>query len=493
MPWMLRSGAYDTICHEHLEYYSLTTIKEILDRVGSRADRCRDQRRQRRLHLGHGRQGVLDADRPEPSVYARWLLAQEDADRVHSPESWVEFRQKVIARQEDLRSLLTQLRDSGATIMALGASTKGNVLMMTTPVGIDLVSKVGDVNPYKYGRFLPGTGVPIVSQEEVLEANPDYLLILPWHFRETFMVSLEDYLARRWSPRSSRCRTSKSLGTDRSLALLVVGGDVERPRVWTGCSIPSSCSNRDHLEVVAVDVRTARGDPAPSLGDRGHGSTSSYVDPATVFIRPFGSPTSWRLRDCPSPSSRRTSRRRVDPRGHGAYWTHREGGSASIQIEVGTRRATKILTCPGTRVLSTRSAPSFRDGLPGAAGLLVRRRARPSSPYELSWYACGCRRHTRPASSCGSRSSRLSTRPSQHLEHVLRGRRSSDLARGYVAVVVNSASVEAAGRRAARRPALSAWSAVRGARRAPEGGLAPDLPSAAVAAAASRVGVRREP
>ena len=194
MPWMLRSGAYDTICHEHLEYYSLTTIKEILDRAGLvLIDAATNAVNGGSISVTAGRPS---ADRPEPSVYARWLLAQEEHDRVHAPESWVEFRQKVIARQEDLRSLLTQLRDSGATIMALGASTKGNVLMMTTPVGTDLVSKVGDVNPYKYGRFLPGTGVPIVSQEEVLEANPDYLLILPWHFRETFMVSLEDYLAR---------------------------------------------------------------------------------------------------------------------------------------------------------------------------------------------------------------------------------------------------------------------------------------------------------
>ena len=79
--------------------------------------------------------------------------------------------------------------------MALGASTKGNVLVMTTPVTEDLVSMVGDVNPYKFGRFLPGSGIPIVSQEEVLAANPDYLLILPWHFRETFMESLEPYLS----------------------------------------------------------------------------------------------------------------------------------------------------------------------------------------------------------------------------------------------------------------------------------------------------------
>ncbi len=192
MPWMLRSGAYDTICHEHLEYYSLTTIKNILDRAGLvLIDAATNAVNGGSISVTAGK-GV---EGHEPSVYARWLLAQEESDRVHAPESWVEFRQKVHSRQEDLRSLLTQLTDSGAVVMALGASTKGNVLMMTTPVGIDLVSKVGDVNPYKYGRFLPGTGIPIVSQEEVLADKPDYLLILPWHFRETFMVSLEEYLA----------------------------------------------------------------------------------------------------------------------------------------------------------------------------------------------------------------------------------------------------------------------------------------------------------
>jgi hypothetical protein len=193
MPWMLRSGAYDTICHEHLEYYSLTTIAEILRRAGLvLVDAATNAVNGGSISVTAAR---ADTGPAQPSVYARWLLAQEQADRVHAPESWVEFRQKVISRQEDLRSLLRQLTDDGATVMALGASTKGNVLMMTTPVGGDLVPKVGDVNPYKFGRFLPGTGIPIVSQDEVLADRPDYLLILPWHFRETFMVSLEEYLA----------------------------------------------------------------------------------------------------------------------------------------------------------------------------------------------------------------------------------------------------------------------------------------------------------
>ena len=191
MPWMLRSGAYDTICHEHLEYYSLQTIKQILDEAG--------------LHLidaatnavNGGSISVLASKAPGrgPSVYAKWLLEQEDADRVHAPESWVDFRSRVKSRQRDLRSLLERLNDSGASVMALGASTKGNVLVQTTSVTPDLVTKVGDVNPYKFGRYLPGSGIPIVSEQEVLGDNPDYLLILPWHFRETFMTTLAPYLA----------------------------------------------------------------------------------------------------------------------------------------------------------------------------------------------------------------------------------------------------------------------------------------------------------
>ena len=192
MPWMLRSGAYDTICHEHLEYYSLTVIKEVLDRAG--------------LHLidaatnavNGGSISVVAGKSPGdgPSVYARWLLSQEAADRVHSPDVWVDFRHRVQGQQRALRSLLEEIVEEGKTVMGLGASTKGNVLLLTTPVTEDLVSCVGDVNPYKFGRFLPGSKIPIISEQDVLERNPDYLLVLPWHFRETFMTSLADYLAQ---------------------------------------------------------------------------------------------------------------------------------------------------------------------------------------------------------------------------------------------------------------------------------------------------------
>ena len=194
MPWMLRSGAYDTICHEHLEYYSLTTIRRILDEAG--------------LHIVdvatnavNGGSIAVTAARDDSSwetvsIIPEWLLEEERRSSVGDVGTWRRFAETVESRQADLFELLTALRNSGKTVMGLGASTKGNVLLQTTGITPELVSVIGDVNPYKFGRYMPGTGIPITSEEEVLAREPDYLLVLPWHFRETFMVTLEPFLSR---------------------------------------------------------------------------------------------------------------------------------------------------------------------------------------------------------------------------------------------------------------------------------------------------------
>ena len=194
MPWMLRSGAYDTICHEHLEYYSLTTIDRILSEAGMRVVDVA-------TNAVNGGSIAVTAARDDSawetaSVIPEWLLAEERRAGVDSLDTWAAFAATVRSRQKDLLELLTALRNSGKTVMGLGASTKGNVLLQTTGITPDLVPVIGDVNPYKFGRYMPGTGIPIISEEEVLAREPDYLLVLPWHFRETFMVTLEPFLSR---------------------------------------------------------------------------------------------------------------------------------------------------------------------------------------------------------------------------------------------------------------------------------------------------------
>ena len=194
MPWMLRSGAYDTICHEHLEYYSLTTIKRILDDAGMMIVDVA-------TNAVNGGSIAVTAAKANgawkpTSIIPEWLLKEEARNRVHEPATWTAFAETVHSRQRDLLELLTALRDSGKKVMGLGASTKGNVLLQTSGITSDLMPYVGDVNPYKFGRFTPGTNIPIISEADVLAMEPDYLLVLPWHFRETFMVTLEPFLAR---------------------------------------------------------------------------------------------------------------------------------------------------------------------------------------------------------------------------------------------------------------------------------------------------------
>jgi NDP-4-keto-2,6-dideoxyhexose 3-C-methyltransferase len=83
-------------------------------------------------------------------------------------------------------SFLKEARKAGKSVCGLGASTKGNVLLQYYGIDDTLVREIGEVNEDKFGAFTPGTLIPLVSEDQVLAANPDYLLVLPWHFRAFF-------------------------------------------------------------------------------------------------------------------------------------------------------------------------------------------------------------------------------------------------------------------------------------------------------------------
>jgi hypothetical protein len=192
-PKMLRSGAYDTICHEHLEYYSLSTLAFILAEAGFRIISATTN------STNGGSIAVTAAKagsrRWQPdTVMVPWLLAMEKRDRVDRAESWLRFAERVTESQFTLRELLTGLVAKGSYICGLGASTKGNVLLQTTGIGTNVLNAIGDVNPYKYGRQTPGTRIPIKSEDHVVMTCPDYLLVLPWHFREGITRNMGDYL-----------------------------------------------------------------------------------------------------------------------------------------------------------------------------------------------------------------------------------------------------------------------------------------------------------
>ena len=91
--------------------------------------------------------------------------------------------------KEDTIIKLQQLKNAGKRVAGIGASTKGNVLLQYYGLDSNLIECIGEVNQNKYGCTTPGTGIPIVSEDEVLKSKPDYLFILPWHFKDFFLNS----------------------------------------------------------------------------------------------------------------------------------------------------------------------------------------------------------------------------------------------------------------------------------------------------------------
>jgi len=182
-PWMIRTGAFDTICHEHLEYYSLSSIKHILDRVGLHIVEANLN------NVNGGSISILAT--PNPNVPRNWsvdwLLKEEEFSGANKFENWKGLARTIDQRKSSLESLLEFSAKSNIPLYGLGASTKGNVLLQTLNLGPTDIVAIGEVNSYKWGRITPGSNIPIISENEVLDVLEKDLLILPWHFKDTFV------------------------------------------------------------------------------------------------------------------------------------------------------------------------------------------------------------------------------------------------------------------------------------------------------------------
>jgi SAM-dependent methyltransferase len=192
MPSMLRSTGYDTICHEHIEYYSLTTVRRILEEAGLELIDVRFNR-------VNGGSFAVTAARPgsryTPNrVLIDWFVDQESRMRLDTPDPFRRFEESVFRHRTDLTQLVTTLRASGASVMGYGASTKGNVLLQFCGLDTAHIEAIAEVNEDKFGRVTPGSGIPIVPEEEMRSRRPDYLLVFPWHFRDGIVEREEEYL-----------------------------------------------------------------------------------------------------------------------------------------------------------------------------------------------------------------------------------------------------------------------------------------------------------
>jgi len=192
LPTMVENNSYDTICHEHLEYYALAQLEFMAKRVGltimdvllndtnggsflvivSRRDN--HQRRHNRVEE---------------------TLQAESSRGYDQMKIYERFRDRVCQRKEELRNFLQQAALDGQKVFGYGASTKGNVLLQFCDITARELPMIADVNPDKFACFTPQSLIPIVAEDEARSLRPDSFLVLPWHFRQFIIAREQQFLS----------------------------------------------------------------------------------------------------------------------------------------------------------------------------------------------------------------------------------------------------------------------------------------------------------
>jgi SAM-dependent methyltransferase len=184
MPTMLRMTSYDTICHEHLEYYSLAVIEYVLKQAELKIVNVSlnsSNGGSLRCYATHS--GNLRYKRDEFTQNVKTMRQQEFDLELDTDKPYRHFQERADVHREELLGLLKKLRAEGKRVHVYGASTKGNTILQWCGIDGRLIDMAAERNPDKYGARTLGTDIPIVSEDESRKAKPDYYLVLPWHFR----------------------------------------------------------------------------------------------------------------------------------------------------------------------------------------------------------------------------------------------------------------------------------------------------------------------
>jgi hypothetical protein len=201
-PLMLHQLAFDNICHEHIFYYSLFNLKTMMNRNGfdimdvqlndinggsfrvymmkTTADKTK-----------FGSQPYRDVC----SFRVNSILAYENTLGLDDPNTWNEFLKKIGDLKKQTVDFIKSEKAKGKTIWGYGASTKGNTLLQYFELDSSFIDGIAERSPFKYGLKTVGSDIPIYSEDEMRRANPDYLLILPWHFINEFKTREHQYLS----------------------------------------------------------------------------------------------------------------------------------------------------------------------------------------------------------------------------------------------------------------------------------------------------------
>ena len=200
-PLMLKQLAFDNICHEHVYYYNLTNISKLLRDTGFYVADCQLNDINGGSFRIYARKTTSDKRKFKTSPYrdvANYrvdsILAMEHLDKMNTPEPYMEFWKNINDLKDETLAFIKKVKAEGKTVWGYGASTKGNTLLQWFGLDETLIDGIAERSPYKFGLKTVGTNIPIYSEDEMRKVNPDYMLVLPWHFINEFVEREKDYL-----------------------------------------------------------------------------------------------------------------------------------------------------------------------------------------------------------------------------------------------------------------------------------------------------------
>ena len=192
MPTMLAMRSYDTVCHEHLEYYALTQIEWMMKKTGMKIIDVEFNA------VNGGSFSVTAAKEASSFAVASSVGAAMDAERekmLDTLEPYKAFADAIVKHRDELLAFFTEAKRAGKKVIGYGASTKGNVILQYCGLTEKYLPCIAEVNENKFGSVTPGTKIPIVSEADARAQKPDYFMVFPWHFRNTIIERESAYLA----------------------------------------------------------------------------------------------------------------------------------------------------------------------------------------------------------------------------------------------------------------------------------------------------------
>jgi len=202
-PLMIKQLAFDNICHEHVYYWGLTSMQKLLNKAGLKVvdAQVNDVNGGSfRLYIKKKKSNVTSFAtapyRDVCNVRVESLAKWEKSLKLDKKEIWLDFFNRIETLKEQTVNFIKEEKAKGKVICGYGASTKGNTLLQYFGLDNTLIDAIAERSHYKFGLKTIGTNIPIKSEEEVRAMNPDYMLVLPWHFISEFIKREDDFLSK---------------------------------------------------------------------------------------------------------------------------------------------------------------------------------------------------------------------------------------------------------------------------------------------------------